>query len=326
MTIAVPFISVIIPTYNRSLRLASAIESFLEQEYPKDRYEIIVVDNNSSDNTREVVERFVGSSNVSVRYLFEKRQGVHFARNSAAKQSAGDILYFTDDDMIADKSLLLNMIKVFAMNYNVGSATGRVLPKWESDPPEWILKYCCNWLLSLNDRSEQILIAPYDVGIFSCHQAILREPFFKSGGFNPENTAGEWIGDGETGLNTKIMELGYSFAYNYDSLIYHVIPSDRLTQSYLNKRFANQGNCDSYTDYRKHRHNNIRLILNTMMYLKNICTIVFLLVINVVLLRDYWRVHFARVYYNVNRIKYDIRLLLDKEWRNLVLKYNWLEE
>src|SRR5574341_1594500 len=203
MTDDVPYVSVIIPTYNREKMLGITIESFIKQTYPVGRYEIIISDNNSNDNTKYIVHEWQGKSNVAIKYFLEARQGVHYARNSAAKIAKGAILYFTDDDMIADKDLLTNLIKVFLMDYHVASATGRILPKWETEPPQWILKYCYNRWLSLNDRSEQLIIAPFDMDVFSCHQAVLREAFFKSGGFNPENTAGEWIGDGETGLNIK---------------------------------------------------------------------------------------------------------------------------
>ena len=108
-----PFVSIIIPTYNRAKMLGITIESFMTQSYPKDKYEIIVSDNNSSDNTREVVEEWQGKATVPIRYLFEGRQGVHYARNTAAKAAIGDILYFTDDDMIAANSLLLELVKVF---------------------------------------------------------------------------------------------------------------------------------------------------------------------------------------------------------------------
>lgn len=320
-------VSVIIPTYNRAKMLDWTIESFIKQNYPKDKYELIVSDNNSDDNTKVVVTEWQAKSSVPIKYLFEPHQGVHYARNSAAKIAKGDILYFTDDDMVADKDLLKNLVKVFSMGYNVASATGKVLPKWETEPPKWILKYCNNYWLSLNDRAEKLIIAPFDIGVLSCHQAIMREAFFKSGGFNPENTAGEWIGDGETGLNIKIKELGYNFAYVGDSVIYHIIPPSRMTQSYLNKRMANQGNCDSYTEYRRNKYNNGQLIFQIVKHLINIIVAPLGgLTLPFILTKYSWRLFVAWIFYNINRIKYDMRLIYDERWRQLVLKNNWLEE
>jgi glucosyl-dolichyl phosphate glucuronosyltransferase len=320
-----PFVSVIIPTYNRGKYLPITLDSFINQSYPKDRLEIIVANNNSTDNTKEIMEDYCERvDNMGV--VFEGRQGVHYARNSAAKIAQGDILYFTDDDMIADKDLLLEIVKPFLVDASVGAVTGRVLPKWEATPPDWILKYCNNGLLSLNNQGEDLRITDYDPGVWSCHQAVLRDVFFESGGFNPENTAGEWIGDGETGLNIKIKVLGFKFAYNGKSVIYHIIPPSRMTQAYLNKRFANQGNCDSYTEFRKHKYGSSQLIMQILMHVKNIFILIFKIVLGFFLVKDFWRVLTARIFYNINRIKYDFRLMHDEQWRKLVLKENWLEE
>ena len=250
-----PLISIIIPTYNRAHLLPLTLDSFLAQDYPQDRCEIIVVDNNSKDNTSEVVKGYVGKAGIPIKYIFEQRQGVHYARNSAAKVTKGEILFFTDDDMIADPRLLKELARVFELDPMIGTATGLVIGKFDVDPPEWVKKYLINGYLSLTDKNKQedIVVSRADCGVYSCHQAIKREVFFQSGGFNPENTAGVWIGDGETGLNIKIQSLGYKFAYTSKSIIQHIIPKNRTTLKYLINRVGNQGFCDSYTDYRQHR-------------------------------------------------------------------------
>ncbi len=320
-------VSVIIPTYNRARMLGITIESFIGQDYPKDEYEIIISDNNSSDNTGEVVAGWQAKSPVPIKYIFEKRQGVHYARNTAAKIGKGEILYFTDDDMIADKNLLKNIVNVFLLYPEVGTASGKILPKWEKQPPDWILKLCNNYLLSLNNMGDEIIVKDEDFCVFSCHQAIRREVFFKSGGFNPENTAGEWIGDGETGLNIKIKELGYKFAYIGSSIIYHMIPATRMTQSYLNKRLKNQGSCDSYTDYRKYRYTKMQLFTKILEHFVRMPLYFgFYPLLSIVRGNSSWRLGIAYIFYFYQRIKYDLRLIRDHEWRELVLKYSWLEE
>lgn len=329
------FVSVVIPTYNRSKLLPITIESFINQSYPKDKYEIIIADNNSKDNTKEIVEKWIEKSDVPIKYLFESRQGVHYARNTAAKCAKGDILYYTDDDMIADKNLLLEIIRPFQIDMMVGSASGRILPKWEVEPPLWVKTLCLNGCLSLNNLGDNLRIENYDMGVFSCHQAMRRDVFFESGGFNPENTAGEWIGDGETGLNIKIKNMGYKFAYNGASIIYHIIPLTRMTQKYLNKRLANQGNCDSYTDYKKMLFTKKQLFLTNIKYLQMVYIKfshffpkVFIISIKIVLgiknTDSSWRMDRAYISYYINRIKYNFRLIFSEKWRTLVLKDNWL--
>ena len=92
-------VTVIIATYNRADMLPGALESVLAQEADGVRYEVIVVDNNSPDQTREVVESFIARGHRNLRYLFEGRQGVAYARNTALAHASAPIIAFTDDDV-----------------------------------------------------------------------------------------------------------------------------------------------------------------------------------------------------------------------------------
>lgn len=320
---ATPFISVIIPTYNRSWRLRAAVDSFLAQEYPADRYEIILADNNSTDDTPQVIAELAGDHNVVVG-LTEPRRGAHFARNSAAIKARGEILYFTDDDMFATPDLLAKLVTGFQQGENVGAVTGRVLPRWETNPPHWVLEHCHNALLSLNDRGDGTIISDSDPGAFSCHQAILREAFFRAGGFNPDTNAGQFSGDNETGLNIKVKALGYRFAYVGRATIYHAIPASRMTQHYLNGRMADQGLADSYTAYRALMLGRPRLIRRVVWH-----SMLAVLSSAKALARmaendSRWRLELARVFYFRNRVRYDTRLVRSSKWRKFVMRSDWL--
>lgn len=91
------------------------MRSLVIQDLEPDRYEIIVVDNNSSDETANIVREIQSQSPVSVRYHFESRPGVHYARNWEAVHAAGDILYYTDD-MSADRVMLREMLRLFELD------------------------------------------------------------------------------------------------------------------------------------------------------------------------------------------------------------------
>lgn len=320
-------VSVIIPSYNRSVQLMNTLKSFVSQSIAANSYEIIVSDNNSSDDTGSKVKDFIANiSSVDMTYIFEPRQGVHYARNSAAKVARGEILYFTDDDMIASPELLEKLVDIFRLNEKIGCATGPVIPNWEFTPPNWILKYCQNFLLSLINRSEILLIAPYDIGCFSCHQAIRKDVFFQTGGFHPENTAGTWLGDGETGLNQTVKNLGYYFAYTSESVIYHCIPKSRMTQSYLNKRLHNQGFCDSYTEYRLPAGTSrLKLVLSIgksfVLCFRHLC----FFALKYVSANDSWHLDLGYFWYHSGKIIYKARLLSFDKWRQLVQKSNWLD-
>jgi glycosyltransferase involved in cell wall biosynthesis len=314
-------ITVVIPTYNRGSYIIDTIDSFLNQDYQD--FEIIVCNNNSTDNTQEVLEAYQGNSKVHL--LFEKRQGVHFARNTAAKYANGDVLYFTDDDMVATPNLLSEIVKVFELGYNVGSATGRVLPKWEVDPPKWVETLLFNHVLSLNNPPEDLIISSYDCNVFSCHQAILREAFFQTGGFNPENVAGFWIGDGETGLNIKIKELGYKFAYIGSSVIYHRIPPYRFTHKHLSNRFENHGRCDAYTTIRAN-NGMINLPKETFRELGFFLSKLRFNLSNSRRDMNYLRFIPLNFMYVFGKLSYYRKASHNPELMEMILKENWLEE
>ena len=319
------YVSIIIPTYNRAEMLRVTVESFLAQDYPNDCFEIIIVDNNSTDSTRMVAEKYSGRTDPVVSYLFERRQGVHYARNSAAKKARGDILYFTDDDMVAEPSLIAELVKVFDLDPHIGSATGKIVGRFDVPPPEWVRKYMVNNLLSLTgeDKPEELVISSDDI-VYSCHQAVRREAFFSCGGFNPENTAGVWVGDGETGLGIKMKQAGYRFAYTPKSVIYHLIPQSRTTLCYLIKRIGNQGNCDAYTEYRKHRDRN-RIFHDLLRkHSLNYLRLLTYTVKDILNKKESWQFLPAQIAYIYKRTKYDLRLYFNPDFRELAEVDDWI--
>lgn len=321
-----PAVSVIIPTYNRAGMLGMTIESFIAQSYPKDKYEIIVSDNNSGDDTKKVVSDWQAGSPVPIHYLFEKRQGVHYARNSAAKIARGEILYFTDDDMVADKFLLEELVKVFALDPLIGSATGKIIGRFDVPPPGWVKRHLTNAYLSLTEegKAEELVVSRDDL-VYSCHEAVRRDVFFQCGGFNPENTAGVWIGDGETGLGIKMRDKGYKFAYTARSVIHHLIPETRTTLGYLIKRIGNQGYCDSYTEYRTHRRREKIPFAILRRSTIGLAGMMALTLLKVLYGKESWHFIPARIAYVCRRNRYDLKLYSDEKFRGLAEIDDWLE-
>jgi glycosyltransferase involved in cell wall biosynthesis len=320
-------ISVIIPTYNRATLLELTINSFLQVDYPQDKIEIIISDNNSSDGTKEVVSRIIEKEGTSrIRYVFEPRQGVHYARNTASFLAKFEILYFTDDDMIADINIFNEINNTFIFDNNIGAVTGKVLPIWEVSPPSWISKHCNNYLLSLLNPKYDFLISESLDYLYSCHQAIRKDVFFKAEGFNPEYTKDKYMGDGESGLNNKIKTLGYKFGYNGKSLIYHMIPSSRFTQSYLNKRFENNGRAHSYGYFkidgsRKILIKQILLVIILKIPFDFLKSIILPLIKNDVTL---FRFLIGKIYYWYGYLNFSLSILTNSKFRCFVLKKDWL--
>lgn len=319
------FVSIIIPTYNRANSIKYTLDSFLQQDYPKNKFEIIVCDNNSTDNVKEIVFDYAEKyGEKKIRYLFERRQGSHYARNSSAKIAMGDILYFTDDDMLAEPDLLKKLIPVFERNNRVGCATGKMMPKWETPPPEWIRRFCTNGLFGLNNLGNMTIIRPYDLGVYSGHEAIRREAFFETGGFHVDYVGNKLIGDGETGLNQDILKNGWMAAYVGSSIIYHMIPSNRMTQQHINKVMANNGNAHSYQEYRQKPYGKNSLIFRYVGYLKAYLIDCIAIIKKTLLGESTLRFVIAKWHYYMARVAYDYRIVHDKRFRKMVLRNNWL--
>jgi glycosyltransferase involved in cell wall biosynthesis len=319
-------VSVIIPTYKRARTLRDTITSLQDQTLPGEDYEIIVADNNSTDDTPEVVKELARSSPVKIVYLKETKQGVHYARNTSAEVAESEILYYTDDDVIADRDMLKQIIRPFTDSEAsmVGSVGGKVLPRWEAEPPEWVTKHFGGGWLSLLDEGDtvKVLERPH---IWSCHMAIRKQTLKEFGGFSPENTEGIWVGDGETGLLRKLLKAGLRLVYTPSSVVWHVIPPSRLTQKYMNLRMSNQGAADAYSYYKEHRFSSLRLFIRSLGEFMAFTAMKLGAGVERTLGLDRWHMTRAKSYYWLSRSKYNRDLIYNDDLRRFVLKDNWFE-
>jgi glycosyltransferase involved in cell wall biosynthesis len=125
-------------TYNRGDLLEDALRSLLAQQETVP-YELIVVDNNSTDRTREIVERF-SLADGRVRYVFEPAQGLSHARNAGIRQARAPLIAFTDDDVRAEPNWVAAIVQAFEEHPEVDVIGGRVLPLWPAAPPAWLTR------------------------------------------------------------------------------------------------------------------------------------------------------------------------------------------
>lgn len=121
-----PFVTVVVPTYNRKEMLKECLNSLFSQTYPKDRYEIVVVNDGSTDGTEKVLEEYAGKAPCKLKRFNQKNQGVSSAMNTGIKNSEGKIIYFTGDDCIADKNWIKNLADSFS-DERVGGVGGKVI-------------------------------------------------------------------------------------------------------------------------------------------------------------------------------------------------------
>ena len=134
-----PQVSVIMSTYNRGALLRDALRSVLAQRPATPLFELIVVDNNSTDGTREVVER-IAAADSRVRYRFEGQQGLSHARNAGIREARAPLIAFTDDDVRAEPDWVSAIVRAFREYPDVDIVGGRVLPMWPRVPPAWLTR------------------------------------------------------------------------------------------------------------------------------------------------------------------------------------------
>ena len=132
-----PDLSVIVPTYRRLGLLIRTLHSLLSQHAPGVRYEVLVVDNNSGDNTRAVVEASAYKRR-NVRYLFEPRQGVSHARNTGIDAARAPLIAFIDDDVEASRNWVAAIKDAFDSHPEIDCLGGPIRPRWAAPPPAWL--------------------------------------------------------------------------------------------------------------------------------------------------------------------------------------------
>lgn len=317
-------VSVIIPTHNRSEYLRNTIISLQEQNFPKYEYEIVVVDNNSTDNTPQVVEACDRKGKKEVVYVKEPEVGLHNARHAGAKAAEGEILAYVDDDVICDKNWLSELVKHYA-DPEVGCVGGKILPKWEAEPPKWVKQYPSYLsLLDLGDEVKELKT----LKIYGCNFSIRRSLLFEVGGFNPDAFCDKkliWYrGDGETGLLRKVLATGRKIIHTPYAIVWHVIPESRLTISYFKKRFFIQGISSSFSAYRTDKFSRIRLFYRSCKFgiISIICKVL-AFICKILKKEGYFKYEFAASAFK-SRFIYEFKLIYDKKLIESVERKSWL--
>ena len=252
-------ITMVIPTFNRSDLLKNLLMTLKKQTISQDEFEILVVDNGSTDGTMSVAESFFSEFR-NIRYFFEEKPGLHEGRHRGLREAVSDILVYCDDD-IEPIPTWLEAIQNSFKDPEVVLVGGKNLPKWENDPPKWIVKKyekgeshgkCLSYLSVLDFGDEIMEIDP--LYVWGCNFSIRKQTLIEAGGFHPDSMPEDLImyrGDGETHVSRWIKEKGMKAIYNPKASVYHFVPEYRMTLNYFKKRAFNQGISDSFTFVRE---------------------------------------------------------------------------
>lgn len=228
-----PEVSVVVSTYNRCDTLRQALESLLDQDCDKTRYEIVVVDNNSTDGTRQTIESFSRRSR-GLRYVFEPRQGLSHARNCGIGTSVAPLIAFTDDDVHVSGDWVSTIAGVFADHPGVGCVGGKVLPTTAEPWPAWLTR--THWApLALLDYGD----SPFQVDgtrrlcLVGANIAFRREVFDKVGMFSPRVQAvGREVGTEDHELLLRFWRTGGHGLYWPELTVMSDVAPERLRRTY----------------------------------------------------------------------------------------------
>lgn len=233
-------VSVIICTYNRCELLPAALESVLAQQTDGASYEVIVVDNNSKDNTAQVVKEFIARGHTNLRYLFEGRQGKSYALNTGIGNARAPIIAVTDDDICVEPKWLAAIKRAFDEHPEVDYVGGKVLPRWEGEPPAWLTPE--HWApLALQDYGDEPFYSNAKRPVCLLSISVRREAFDRVGYFSTDFLR---IGASSTEdheIQIRLWRAGRQGMYVPSIVVIADVQADRMTKSYHRKWHTGHG-------------------------------------------------------------------------------------
>ncbi len=177
-------VSIIVCTHNRAALLPRVMRQLCAQDYPKDYFEIIIVDNCSTDDTAEVVQRFIPTCELRLCYVQENRPGVTFARNRGAQEACHPYLAYLDDDCTVSSDWLSQLVSGFGLDDQVSVVAGRVAIAYDDQVlPDWLGSVSKRWLAEFNFPGSNPRLLDNPMYICEGNMAIKKQAWKSAGGF-----------------------------------------------------------------------------------------------------------------------------------------------
>jgi glycosyltransferase involved in cell wall biosynthesis len=233
-----PLFSVVVCTYNRAKCLEQTLLSVVSQNYPPEKFEIIIVDNNSPDQT-ELVSFSLRDQhkNLKIKYFKEFQQGVSYGRNRGVSEASGEYIVFLDDDETVDPVFLQNLEDFYAQYKDASLTAGPVIPVYETTPPNWLSPFTMRLITGAYDKGKTIkIVGPKDYP-GTGHATFRRSLFQKYGGFNTDlgRKGSSLLGAEDKDFFTRLIQNGIKCYYLPGAAIYHHIPETKLTEEFFNR-------------------------------------------------------------------------------------------
>lgn len=259
-------ISAVVCTYNRAHLLPACLESLINQRIDKETYEIVVIDNNSTDNTANVVSRYMNSCD-NIRLFRETKQGLGSARNKGWRKAGGEYVAFIDDDAIADKDWLGKILNAFeSVSPRPAVIGGMIIPYYLSGEPDWFMD--AYETRTFGDHSRFLDRADALEGFSGSNMAIPKELLRAYGGFDTDmGMKGNKLKVGEeTAFFNRIYDDQPYFWYDPDIRVEHLVHEKNMRVRYRLKRVFAAGLAKRRVRGENASLRSIAIILRRMLY------------------------------------------------------------
>jgi glycosyltransferase involved in cell wall biosynthesis len=229
-------LSIIICSYNRASYISDALTSLYGQSSGLDDFEVIIVDNNSTDNTKEVYAQWRHTNtNGQFTFISETKQGASFARNTGAAIAKGEWVCFMDDDAVATTDYVKNIIKHIQDQPFIVGFGGRIIPKYIPAEPKW-MSYYVSSLVGNFDYAPTACAFENGKYPLESNMIVKKSVYDQIGGFNvnlPGVVGTLRIGGEGKELFYKIIALGHTIYYDPSICVHHVVEVKKLTSEYM---------------------------------------------------------------------------------------------
>ena len=225
-------VSIVLSTYNRASLLPEALECLRDQQISDTTYELIIVDNNSNDETRAVIRAIAKGSSL-IRYVHEPTQGLSFGLNTGIGYATGSIIALTDDDIRVTPNYVQAIKQAFRDCPDATFLGGRVLPRWPAPPPRWLTSD--HWSpLALQDYGDSVFFTSLNNPVPLVNKAFRRSVFSEVGLFNTSlGKVGDLVGDvADHELMARIWQAGRLGMYAPSVVVHAVVQEERMTKDY----------------------------------------------------------------------------------------------
>ncbi len=275
-------LTIVIPTKNRADLLTKALGSIEKQPTDQAIFEVIIIDNGSTDETRDAVKAYKGKIK-NLRYFYDARPGLHVGRNRGLLESRGELVGYLDDDVILFPNWINAVLTAFEDNelmyvggsvipYDMSVLTPEFRVKYEMQKGryKYIPSLSCFWEPGLTENDIRV----HEAENFFGGNCVYRKSVLQAcGGFHPDGMPNHLLmyrGDGESYVREYILEHKMKAMYCAQASIYHLIDADRVTDSYIKYMYFRSGISYMYTNLRANgiKSGIIKLILDMLLTLR----------------------------------------------------------